>query len=68
MQDIIYGFDNKDTLTLDGLDFKTSYSKKNNAVTFNFNDGSVTLKEFTATTFHVNSDVYKISNGKFKAY
>lgn len=67
-KDIIYGFDNKDTLTLDSLDFKTSYNQKNNAVTFNFNDGSVTLKEFTATTFHVNSDIYKISNGKFKTY
>ena len=65
--DIIYGFDNKDTLTLDGLDFKTSYSKKNNAVSFKFDDGSVTLKEFSATTFHVNNSMYKITNGKFKA-
>ena len=66
-KDIIYGFDNKDTLTLDGLDFKTSYSKKNNAVSFKFDDGSVTLKEFSATTFHVNNSIYKITNGKFKA-
>ena len=64
----ISGFDDKDTLTFDNLDFQTSYSKKNNAVTFKFADGSVTLKDFTATTFHVNNDVYKISNGKFKIY
>ena len=27
--------------------------------------GSVTLQDFTATTFRVNGDTYKISNNKF---
>jgi len=27
--------------------------------------GSVTLKEFTATTFHINDETYKISGNKF---
>lgn len=63
-KDVIFGFDSKDTLTLDSLDFKASY--KNGAVTFTMNGGSVTLKDFTATTFHVNNDIYKISGSKFK--
>ena len=64
-KDVIFGFDSKDTLTLDGLDFSTSYSKKNNAITFKVDGGSVILKEFgTTTTFHVNNDIYKISGTK----
>ncbi|MBR6888052.1 MAG: hypothetical protein IKN16_06355 [Selenomonadaceae bacterium] len=63
-KDVIFGFDDKDTLTLDNLDFAASYSKKNQAVTFKVAGGSVTLKDFTATTFHVNNDVYKISGSK----
>lgn len=63
-KDVIFGFDSKDTLTLDSLDFKAAY--KNGAVTFTTDGGSVTLKDFTATTFHVNNDIYKISGSKFK--
>ena len=63
-KDVIYGFDDKDTLTLDGLDFKASY--KNDAITFKVDDGSITLKDFTATTFNVNGDTYKISGTKLK--
>ena len=61
--DVIYGFGNKDTLTLDNIEFTSAtYSKKNEAVTFKFADGgSIKLKEFTATSFHINNDVYKIS-------
>lgn len=59
--DIIFGFDSKDTLTLDRLDFTTSYDKKNKAVTFNVKGGSITLRDFTTTTFNVNGDTYKIS-------
>ena len=65
-KDIISGFDDNDTLTLDNLDFAASYSKKNQAVTFKVAGGSVTLKDFTATTFHVNDDIYKISGSKLK--
>ena len=62
-KDVIFGFDSKDTLTLDSMDFTASY--KNKAVTLTFEDGSVTLKDFTATTFHINDDTYKISGSKF---
>ena len=64
-KDIIYGFDSKDTLTLDGLDFTASYSKKYNQVTLTFDSGSIKLKDFTATTFHIDNDTYKISGSKF---
>lgn len=63
--DIIYGFDDNDTLTFNNISFKASYSKKDNAVTFKAGSGSVTLEDFTATTFHVNNDTYKISGNKF---
>ncbi|MBR4642449.1 MAG: hypothetical protein IKO74_06960 [Selenomonadaceae bacterium] len=60
--DIIYGFEDKDTLTLDGLDFKATY--KNEALTLTVSNGSITLKDFTATTFHINDDTYQISGKK----
>ncbi len=63
--DIIFGFENGDTLNLDGINFKTSYDSKAGLVKFSFNGGSVTLKDFTATTFHVNDDTYQISGKKF---
>lgn len=65
-KDVIFGFDKNDTLTLDSLDFKASYSKKNKAVALKFDSGSVTLQDFTAKTFHINDDIYKISGSKFK--
>ena len=65
-KDIIYGFDSKGTLTFDNLDFTASYNSKNDAITFKVSGGSVTLKEFTATTFNINSDTYKISGSKFE--
>ncbi|MBR4642379.1 MAG: hypothetical protein IKO74_06600 [Selenomonadaceae bacterium] len=61
-KDIIYGFDNKDTLTLDALDFKASC--KNDAITFKVAGGSVTLQDFTASTFNVNGDTYRIKGSK----
>ncbi len=61
--DIIYGFDKNDTLTLDSLDFTATYKSK--AVTLTFEEGSVTLKDFTASTFHINDETYKISGSKF---
>ena len=63
--DIIFGFDDKDTLTLDGINFKTSYDTKSGIVAFSFSGGSVTLQDFTATTFHVNDITYQISSKKF---
>lgn len=61
--DFIYGFDDNDTLKLNNLSFKASY--KNDAVILKFNSGSITLKDFSATTFHIDSDTYKISGSKF---
>lgn len=64
-KDTIYGFDDKDTLTLDGLDFTSSYKK--GIVSLKFADGgSISFKNFTATTFHIDNDTYKISGSKFK--
>ena len=63
--DVIYGFENDDLLQI-MTGFETSYSKKKNCVTFKmYDNGSITLKNFTATTFHVNSDVYQIVDNKF---
>ncbi len=62
-KDIIYGFEDDDLLKIVGS-FTTSYKK--NAITFAIGDGSITLKNFTATTFHINSDIYQInSKNKF---
>ena len=61
--DVIFGFDDKDTLTLDSLDFTATYKDK--AVTLTFDEGSITLKDFTAKIFHINDETYKISNSKF---
>lgn len=65
-KDIIYGFDDKDTLTLDNLEFTASYDKSKGTITLNVDSGSITFKNFTATTFHINDDVYKISGSQFK--
>ena len=63
--DVIFGFDNKDTLTLDSLTFTSIYSKKNKAVMLNFDSGSITLKDFGSTsTFNINGTNYKISGTK----
>ena len=64
--DIIFGFEDGDTLTLDNINFKTSVSGKGGVVKFKFDEGSVTLKNFSAATFHVNDSLYEISDGKFR--
>ena len=61
-KDIIYGFDNDDLLQIMD-DFMPSY--KNGVVTLKVGSGSITLKDFTATTFNINDDTYQISNSKF---
>lgn len=63
-KDYIFGFEDYDTLSLDGLEFTATYSKKNAAVTLKFDDGSIVLKNFTATTFHIDNDTYQISGTK----
>lgn len=64
-KDIIFGFDSKDTLTLDNLNFTSSYSKSKGEVVLKIGSGSVTFKDFTTSTFHINNATYKISNGNF---
>ena len=64
-KDVIFGFEDDDLLKI-MTDFETSYSKKKNALTFKmYDNGSITLKNFTATSFRVNSDVYQIVDNKF---
>lgn len=59
--DVIFGFDNNDTLTLDNLTFTSSYNKTTGILTFKVDGGSVSLKNFTATTFHINDKTYKFN-------
>ena len=63
-KDVIYGFENNDLLKITG-DFSASYDGSKNEIAFKVGSGSITLKEFTATTFNVNGDKYKISGGNF---
>ena len=64
-KDVIYGFDSKDTLTFDNLDFTTSYSASKGKIVFKVDGGSITLNDFTTKTFHINNNIYKISGSKF---
>ncbi len=59
-RDVISGFGDDDLLQITG-DFTTSYSAAKNTVSFKFDSGALTLKDFTATTFNVNGDAYAIS-------
>ena len=62
--DVIYGFDDNDTLTLDGLDFTSSY--KNETLTLKVTDGSITFRNFNTEVFHINIKTYRISGSKLK--
>ena len=64
-KDIIIGFSNEDSLTFDGLDLKdaTINTKKNEIyLQIGSTKKAATLKEFTATEFNINGDVYTIGN------
>ena len=64
-KDVIFGFDNNDTLTLDGLELTSgTYNKTKGELTLKVDSGSITLKDFSATTFNVNGSNYKISGSK----
>ena len=66
-KDMIFGFSDEDTLTLDKVTIKNSTVSKNaDVVTLKLSNGSITFKEFTATTFHIGKDTYSISDGTFK--
>ena len=62
-KDIIFGFEDEDTLTLDAV-IKDS-KVDGDVITLKLNSGSVTFKEATATTFHINNDTYEVSDGQF---
>ena len=60
--DIIGGFDDNDLLQITGT-FTTAYDSAAGTIKFTVGTGSITLTDFTATTFNVNGDAYHI-NGK----
>ena len=65
-KDVISDFANDDFLQITE-DFSATYSKKSKVISFKFvdTDSSLTLKNFTATTFNINGDAYKISGSNF---
>jgi len=63
-KDVIFGFEDNDTLTLDNLTFTFSYSSKSGALSLKVTNGSITLKDFSATTFNINDTAYKLSGKK----
>ena len=60
-KDNIYGFDDDDLLQITGT-FTTSYNYEDETIKFTVGTGSITLKDFTATTFNVNGEAYEINN------
>lgn len=64
-KDIIYGFENDDLLKITDT-FSASYNQSKKEVYFKVGNTSnaITLKEFSATTFHVNNDIYQVSGSK----
>ena len=64
-KDIIYGFSDDDTLTLNAVIRSSRINSKGDAITLKVSGGSVILQDFTATTFNINSDTYKITDGEF---
>ena len=63
--DVIYGFDDTDMLEITGK-FTAAYDSATNTVAFNVGStaDAITLKNFTATTFNINGDAYRISGSK----
>lgn len=64
-QDVIYGFDNSDMLNITG-NFSASFNEGKNEISFKVGSGRVTLKDFTATEFNINSEIYAITDGGFQ--
>ncbi len=65
-KDIIYGFGNNDLLQITGGNVTASYSKSDKSIAFKVGKtaSAITLRDFTATTFHVNDTTYQLSGGK----
>ena len=66
-KDVIYGFSDEDSLTLDGLDFTSSYHSSTGALVIKVTGGSVTFRDFDAQTFNINGASYEISGKKLVA-
>ena len=66
-KDVIYGFSDEDSLTLDGLDFTSSYHSSTGALVVKVTGGSVIFRDFDATTFNINGASYSISGKKLVA-
>lgn len=62
--DVIKNFDNSDMLLITGA-FSASYDKTAKTVAFDFYGGSITLKNFTASSFNVNGLKYGIKGNNF---
>ncbi len=64
-KDVIFGFDDTDMLEITGA-FSASYNKSKNQIAFKVGStaSAITLRDFTATTFNINGDDYKISGTK----
>ncbi|MBR4903490.1 MAG: calcium-binding protein [Selenomonadaceae bacterium] len=64
-KDTIYDFDYTDMLKITGA-FSTSYDKSKKEIYFKVDStaNAITLKDFTAKTFNINGDSYKISGSK----
>ena len=61
-KDVIIGFDDDDLLQI-ADDFTAAVDAS--TIKFTVGNGSITLKDFTATSFNVNGDTYQISGGAF---
>ncbi len=64
-KDVIHGFENGDLLQITGT-FNASYNKSKKEIYFKVGStaSAITLKDFTATSFNINGDSYKISGTK----
>ena len=64
-KDVIFGFDKTDLLEITG-DFSASYNRSKKEAYFKVGStaNAITLKDFSATSFNVNGDTYKISGSK----
>lgn len=58
-RDIINDFDDNDLLQITGT-FTTAYDSAAGTIKFTIGTGSITLTDFTTTTFNVNGDIYEI--------
>lgn len=65
-KDVIYGFEDNDKLTLDGLAFTSSYNQTTGVLKLKFDGGSITFKDFSATTFNIDGTNYTLSGKKLK--